>query len=301
MEHKEKKWNMRGLTSLLTLAGFLIMSITGLVLYVVPQGRIAYWTNWTFLGWTKTNWGDIHILSSILFIIAGAFHTYFNWKPLMNYLRDRRRGGIKLKKEIAISVAAMVLVTISAIYKLPPLSLLIQLNESIKESWVVDKNSEPPFGHAELLSLKVFCKKTNLRLDAAQAELKRRGLKEVRPDLSMEHIARANHISPLEIYSMIRKFETKQPEMKTSKTPPQAYTTQEVEETFAGTGLGNLSMADIGKKVGIDGAKLLTRLQTKGLKGSAEESLKTMARRNGLAPLELLKAALVKGHTPQKL
>lgn len=299
MEHNENRWNLRGLTSLLTLAGFLIMSVTGLVLYMVPHGRIAYWTNWTFLLLTKTNWGDIHILSSILFIIAGGFHTYFNWKPLMNYLRDRSRGGVKLKKEIAISVAAMVIITLSGIYKLPPLSYLIHLNETIKAAWVVSKEYEPPFGHAELLSLRVFCKKTGLPLKESQAELRRRGLEGVGPDRTVEQIAVANRISPLDVYRMIKKLEVQQPKGVPSQ-PPRTYTTRLVEETFAGTGLGNLSLSDIGKKVGVDGPKLLTRLRDKGVEGSASESLKTMATRNGLAPLEVLKAALVEGYAPQK-
>jgi hypothetical protein len=302
MEPRKKGWNLRGLTSLLTLAGFLIMAVTGLVLYVVPQGRIAYWTNWTFLRLTKTHWGDIHILSSILFVVAGTFHIYFNWKPLMNYLRDRIKGGVKLKKEIAISVAAMVLVTISGIYRLPPLSYLIVLNETIKEAWIVSKEYEPPFGHAELLSLRVFCSKTGLRFEAAQAELRRRGLKSVGADRTLEQIARANGISPLDIYRMINRLKKPeaQPGKEMSKQRHRAYTPQLVEETFAGTGLGNLSLADIGKKVGTDGGELLRRLQAKGIEGSLEESLKTLATRNGLAPLEVLKAALVTDHVPAK-
>ena len=83
------KIHKRGLTSFFTLFGFLIMSITGLVLYVVPQGRIAYWVTWKFLGMTKTEWGNIHIISSILFILAGAFHIYFNWSILINYFKKK--------------------------------------------------------------------------------------------------------------------------------------------------------------------------------------------------------------------
>ena len=41
MSEQDKGWNKRGLTSLLTLGGFLVMSVTGLLLYIVPQGRIA--------------------------------------------------------------------------------------------------------------------------------------------------------------------------------------------------------------------------------------------------------------------
>ena len=74
----KSKLHTRGLTSFFTLFGFIIMSLTGLVLYVTPAGRVAYWVTWHFLGWSKTEWGNIHILASLLFIVAGAFHIYFN-------------------------------------------------------------------------------------------------------------------------------------------------------------------------------------------------------------------------------
>jgi hypothetical protein len=67
-----RKIHTRGLTSFFTLFGFIIMSITGLVLYIEPAGRVAYWITWQFAGLTKTDWGNIHILSSLLFIVAGA-------------------------------------------------------------------------------------------------------------------------------------------------------------------------------------------------------------------------------------
>lgn len=90
MADKDKqRWHGRGLTSLLTLAGFIIMGVTGLVLYFVPQGRIAYWTHWTFLGLDKTQWGDIHILSSVLFVAVGIVHTVNNWRRLWGYPRTR--------------------------------------------------------------------------------------------------------------------------------------------------------------------------------------------------------------------
>jgi hypothetical protein len=174
----------------------------------------------------------------------------------------------------------------------------------IKVTWIVSKEYEPPFGYAELLSLRVFCKKTGLALKPAQAELERRGLKGVTPDRTLQQISEANKISPLELYRMIKKFEVQGPGQPRSRQrsgqPPETYTLQRVEETFAGTGLGNRSLSDIGKKVGIDGRQLLKRLAAKGITGSGDESLKTLANRHGLAPLELLKAALVPAYRPAK-
>ncbi|MFH0959384.1 MAG: DUF4405 domain-containing protein, partial [Pseudomonadota bacterium] len=53
------KWNKRILVSMMTAAGFILMTASGIVAYVVPHGRIAYWTDWSFLGLSKTNWADI--------------------------------------------------------------------------------------------------------------------------------------------------------------------------------------------------------------------------------------------------
>ena len=91
-KNKTKKWKNKPFISILTLLGFLTMSITGLVLILVPQGRIAYWTDWHFLGLTKTQWGDIHITTSLLFLVAGIYHTYYNWRSLVNYIISKVTG-----------------------------------------------------------------------------------------------------------------------------------------------------------------------------------------------------------------
>jgi len=107
--------------------------------------------------------GDIHILSSLLFVVAGVIHIYYNWRPLMNYLGQKVASGRKHQREIAITILISLIIVASAVWRIPPLSYLLDLNAYVKELWVVHKDYEPPFGHAELLSLKVFCQKTNIR------------------------------------------------------------------------------------------------------------------------------------------
>jgi hypothetical protein len=50
------------------------------MLYIEPHGRVAYWTKWSFLGLEKDQWGNIHIFSGLLFLVAGGFHLYYNLK-----------------------------------------------------------------------------------------------------------------------------------------------------------------------------------------------------------------------------
>ena len=165
------KW--RTVVSLTTTWMFLIMGLTGIVLYIVPQGRIAYWVDWHFWGLSKTDWGDIHIVTSVLFLIAGGWHLYFNWRAFLAHIRRKLVQGIRIRTELYATVLATALVTLSALWHIPPLGYLIDLNDAIKNHWIADKTDEPPFGHAELLSLKRLCQKSNINLSQAMAELTR--------------------------------------------------------------------------------------------------------------------------------
>lgn len=288
-----KPIHTRGLTSFFTLFGFLVMSITGLVLYVVPAGRIAYWINWKLISLTKTDWGNIHILSSILFIVAGAFHIYLNWKALMNYFKSKVTKGIKLRRELSISSAVLLLVVVSSLYRLPPLSYLLDLNEFIKDAWIVRQEYEPPFGHAELLSLKVFTKKMEIDLNKATQELKAKGVIIQSPEEILEEIAENNGISPMNIYMIIRKFEPR-PEPADIKS----YTPEMIELEFAGTGFGNRTMAAVCESVGIDTSLALERLRAAGIDMTIDETVKKAAEAHGLNPTDLLKVILVNGYKP---
>jgi hypothetical protein len=283
----------RGLTSFFTLFGFLIMSVTGLVLYVVPEGRVAYWTVWEFAGLTKTDWGNIHILSSILFIVAGGFHTYFNWKPLMNYFKDRARKGVKLRRELAIASVLSVWVIVSSIWAFPPLSYLLDFNEWVKETWVVQDEYEPPFGHAEMLSLKVFTKKMDIDLGKAVEELKANGVMFDSAEETLEDIAGNNDVSPMNLYLLIKKFE---PAPEPEKLD--AYTPESIEVEFSGTGFGNKTIASICERLGLDTTTAITRLTVSGVPANLEQTVKASAEAAETEAIEIMKILLIDGYKP---
>ena len=285
------KIHKRGLTSFFTLFGFLIMSITGLVLYVVPQGRIAYWVTWELLGLTKTEWGNIHIISSILFIVAGAFHIYFNWSILINYFKKKAEAGLRLKKELLISGVVSLIIVVGALYSIPPVSYLLDLNEFIKDSWIVSEDYEPPFGHAEELSLKTFSAKMNIDPGKAIDEFLTNGITFQSAEQSLLEIAEVNRISPMDLYMLIKKLEPSK--IVTDST---VYTPEMVEIEFSGTGIGNRSFAGICESFGIDISKASDRLQRNGIEIEPGETLKKVAERHGSEPIELLKTILVENY-----
>ena len=83
---------MRKITSLTAALTFIIVILTSIILYIVPHGRVAYWADWHLWGLSKDDWGNIHINTGLLFLIALLLHTYYNWKSLMAYLKDRGCG-----------------------------------------------------------------------------------------------------------------------------------------------------------------------------------------------------------------
>lgn len=289
-----KAIHSRGLTSFFTLFGFLIMAVTGLVLYLEPAGRVAYWTDWRLIGLSKTDWGNIHILSSLLFIVAGAFHTFLNWKPLMNYFKDRVTTGIKLKRELVISSVVSVWIVVAALFPFPPLSYLLDFNLFLKDVWVAQDHYEPPFGHAELLSLKTFSTKMDIDIRKATEELRANGIVFAGVDETLEDIARNNNTSPMEIYLLIKKFEPA-PEPEKLKT----YTAESIEVEFSGTGIGNKTLRAICENLGLGADLAIGRLQAAGIPASVEQTLKNIAEGHNFEPIDIMKTILLESYRPQ--
>lgn len=287
---KKNGFHGRGLTSLIVVTSFLIMTITGIVLYFTPHGRVAYWVVWQFIGLTKTDWNNIHIISSIAFAIAGAFHIYFNWKSIMNYLSGKILGTLKYRKELAVATILSVFIIVGSIYVVPPFNYVIDFSEYLKSAWVKSKEYEPPFGHAEEVSLKIFTKKMDIDLSKAEKELKANSITFNSMDEKLKNIALNNNITPMDIYVVIKKFEKKNAEERIKFTP------ELVEEKFAGTGIGQRALSWMIEDIGMNPEVARQRLSKNDIKASDDEILKQIASRFETKPIEILKIMLVEDY-----
>lgn len=290
-----KTWNNRGLTSLFLTFAFLIILVTGVILYIVPQGRIAYWVDWKMFGLTKTQWGNIHIASGFMMLIASAFHIYFNWKPLIRYFVNKvnQVKQINLKGELALSIVVTVFIIVGSVQNWPPLNYLFDLGDEIKGSWIISKDYEPPVGHAEQLSLSVLSKRMKFSLPDAVKELKSNGIKMGSAKESLGKIALSNGKSPMEVYGMIKHLVKKPKPMQQNKMTPEI-----IEERFAGTGLGRKQLAEVILDLKIDKNKAIERLEKQGIKYSAEATLKEIAAEKEITPIDVLKVILIEEFRP---
>ncbi len=108
-----------------------LVILTGMVLYIMPPGRVAYWTDWRLQGLDKDQWEAIHILFGLLMMFPAVWHLYFNWKPFRRYLGSLRAPG---KAFVSVTLATLILASL-AVKDLPPASWLMALGARLKASW----------------------------------------------------------------------------------------------------------------------------------------------------------------------
>jgi hypothetical protein len=279
---RKNKQSVRSLTAFIVTWSFLILTVTGLILYIIPHGRVAYWIHWSFAGMEKEQWGGVHMMFGGVFIVSGILHLYFNWKPFKKYFADRVQGHLKLKQEIITATLFTGVIFFLSVFNLPPASWIFDLNEKIKDSWVSSPELEPPFGHAEEVSLAAISQKMSIDLNAAMLELKKNGISFESKQESLESIARKNDITPMAVYSFIRKFE------KRSYVNINQMTAQQLQVEFSGTGLGRKTLAETMRLIDVDLTTGLNRLKQKGITADENDRLKSIADTHNLTPIELL-------------
>ena len=107
----KKKFFWKSFVSFSLVWSFLIILISGIVLYIAPPGRVSNWTNWMLFGFTKGQWQAMHTLFSLSFVILSVFHLIvFNWKVFWFYIMTKTSSQLNKKKELLISLALIVVV-----------------------------------------------------------------------------------------------------------------------------------------------------------------------------------------------
>lgn len=279
---KSNKQSLRSFIAFIVTWAFIVLVVTGLVLYVVPQGRVAYWVHWSLAGMEKEQWGWVHMMFGGVFIVAGILHLYFNWKPFKNYFADRMKGRFELKREVVFATALTIAIFVVSAFNLPPASWVIDLNEWIKDSWVTSPELEPPFGHAEESSLAGISRKMGLDINAVVRALEEKQVKFTGKKDSLENIARANGKTPMEIYEIIRVY--KLPESEQTKP----LTVEDIEAKYAGTGLGRKTLEEVCGEIGIDLQSVLNKLNAVGIQAAGGDKLREVADEYDKSPIDLM-------------
>ena len=263
---------MRKITSLtLAISGFIEL-VTSVVLYILPSGRVAYWADYQLYGLTKTQWGNIHVTVGTLFVVMGGVHIYYNWQPITAYIKNKSRQLTLFTKSFNIALLLSAYVTIGTLYSLPPMNFVIEFGEYFTSA-ANEKYGEPPYGHAELSSLRMFCSRMNIDLDKAVGLLKDAEIKMKGVEQSIAEIANNNGLTPQQLYNIIKDAEIN-PESEGRTFP---------EVPFPG--FGNKTIKEICKTYDLSLDEVVAGIEKAGFTVQAENTVKEVSSNNQSNPM----------------
>ena len=192
----------RKIISLTAMVCFTVLVLTGIVLFIQPHGRVAYWVDWRLLGLSKTQWDSTHINAGILFLLAIVFHIYYNWRSIASYLKDKAGHLWLNKRPFNLALLITAFVVCGTIAGTPPFCWVMDLNESIKGS-AVKTYGKPPYGHAELSSLKTLAFRMGFDLAKSIQGLQTAGINFEGVNQRIVDIARLNGKTPKQVFDMV--------------------------------------------------------------------------------------------------
>ncbi|MGD8943201.1 MAG: DUF4405 domain-containing protein, partial [Desulfobacterales bacterium] len=259
-------------TSLTALLSFMLLFITIIVLYIVPQGRVAYWADWRLWGLTKSQWGNIHINVGLLFLLSIFLHIYYNWKALLNYLKDKAKNLKVLTREFNVALVLICLFSLGTVIEVAPFAWVLQLNAHFKDQ-AAAQYGEPPYGHAELSTLKAFAAKTKIDLTDGMARLKQAHILVDDENQTLKDIGRANKISPQQVFTAMKPIKEPDQIKSLPPTPP--------------PGTGSKKLNDLSREYSLNIQLVLKGLAEAGVIAGADMTIKQIARQNEMAPRDV--------------
>jgi len=263
----EEKFTLKKAVSLTLALSFTVMSYTGIMLFLTPKGKIANWTEWTLLGLSKTQYTDLHITSMFVLLTFGIWHIYYNWKPLVSYLKNSTRRITLLKKEFLFALGLNALFVGGTLMHVPPMQSIVDLNTRIKNYWEQQKGA-PPFGHAEEATLASLAPFSGIDAQTALKRLHDAGIRVESAAQTLQQIADQNGMTAQRVYEIMA------PKQKGTAGSPVS-------------GLGRRSLGELASQGQFNLQKALGYLKKQGVAATEQTTMREAATALNTTPYEL--------------
>jgi uncharacterized membrane protein YgcG len=277
-------FRLRACVSLVVALGFLVLVVSGAILFLAPPGRVANWTDWRIASLTKHEWGDLHIVFAALFLLGGLLHVWFNWRPLLSYFRSRAAKSRGMRWEWVAALLLCLLVFAGIRAEVPPFATLLDWSEGLKQSWE-QPAQRAPIPHAEDLALTALCEQADVPLATAKERLAAAGVQGIADDVVIAALAEQNGLSPARIHEIVQGAASGAGAGRGQGGGPAGG-----EGAGGKSGGGSAGRGGIGRKTlrdacaeeGIDLELALERLDAEAIDAKADDTLRDIATRNGL-------------------
>ena len=118
----KKSFSWRILTSYTLFLSFMILLISGVILYVYPGVSASGFVT-SFGGLTKPAWLNQHLIFSLVFTLFALYHLFFiNRTPFLSYLRTKKTEGFRRPAELMVTVIVTSCVAIGTYAHMPKFS-----------------------------------------------------------------------------------------------------------------------------------------------------------------------------------
>jgi len=241
---------------------------------------VAYWADWRFLGLSKEQWGAIHINTGFLFLMSLSLHIYYNWNPIVAYLKNRKQRIRIFTKEFNAALVILLLFIFGTGFEMPPFSTILAVSDAVKDRAAVTYG-EPPYGHAELSSLKTFTKKMGLDDSRGRALLEQAGYRVENENQTLKQIARTNDISPQKVYQTLMPA--------AQNASPSAGKAKQLPESPV-PGTGNSTLADLCSQYNLNMKVIVRALSEQNISASEDMTLKKIAEQNNTGSSDIYEA-----------
>jgi len=164
----------RKAVSMTALFSFIYLSFSGIVMYFTPAGRVAYWADWRFFGMNKTMYNQTHTTISLLFLATMVLHIWLNWKPIVNYMKNRSGKMVVFTRETLFGFLLSMVFVVGTLTMSAPFSNVIGFFDDIKMA-SEERLGNPPYPHAELTTMGAFIARMKFDSEKAIQVLKEAG------------------------------------------------------------------------------------------------------------------------------
>ena len=260
-----------------SLVGILASS---LILFAAPSDEVSRWGAWTFLGLSRPALESLHYSLGALLVVSGLISALAGSRRVMATGDDEPHSGPAWLAALVV----LVCVVLAGVLMLPPGGTLVRQSEVLK-AWHAKSFGEPPLAGAANLSPTELAKKLGLDPALAVSNLASHNVKVSSPDATVAEIARQNSIAPAAVYETMRGG--KEPVLgQTAQAQPSA----PVLPADPPPGLGRLKLSDVCEQYALNLDKALETLKKAGIKASGDLTLREIAQRNLVLPIEVYDA-----------
>ena len=277
---------MRKITSMTMVWSLIVLVFNSIVLYVVPEGRIANWADWRFWGLDKHDWSAQHTTVGFLFIFAALLHIFYNWKPILNYMKDKAKKLTVFTAASSIGLGLTVIFVIGTYLDVPPMSTIVEFSEQIKEG-ASTKYGDPPYGQAQSSSLQGFTSRMGLDLNKSVELLGAAGIEVSDEKEMLGDIAKRSGNTPQQIYDIIKPAGI---QSSAGGDDSHAAGDSEGEIKAPKSGMGKKTISQLCEEIEQDCDMIIAGLKKRGMTIDPDQKLKDLAAENGTGPMQMYEA-----------